>query len=190
MTRIEPDPDIVLNRVPSEGVLSLRRLPKPKRQYRASVPREWSMVAKPLRRLFVDLAMGKKPWPLYLHGPVGHGKTRAALAFCDRTAYARYWSVDDLMDVIISREPPWSGWSCLQTSLAVLDELGLPRPGNAAEFDYSAVKQFADWRECRAVIYISNHNPAALMRLYDLRLQSRLIAGTVYELVDRDRRKR
>ncbi|KKM63048.1 hypothetical protein LCGC14_1515430, partial [marine sediment metagenome] len=58
------------------------------------------------------------------------------------------------------------------------------------DFDYSAVKQFTDWRECRPVIYLSNHGPEEIERIYDERLQSRLTSGTVYELVDRDRRRR
>ena len=185
MTRINPAD--VLARVPDEGLRTLRRLPEPKRIYPKSLPREWSMVVEPLRRLFVELAIGRKPWPLYLYGPIGHGKTRAVLAFCDRVAYSRYWTVDDVMDGIVFREPPWRSF---RTDLAILDELGLPRPGNAADFDYSAVKQFTDWRECRPVIYLSNHGPEEIERIYDERLQSRLTSGTVYELVDRDRRRR
>lgn len=145
------------------------------------------MVVKPLRQLFFALASGQRPWPLYLHGDIGHGKTRAVLAFCDRVVTARYWSVDSLMDAIVCREAPWHGW---QTDLAVLDELGLPRAGNAAEFDYSAVKQFLDWRECRPAIYVSNLAPTGIYRLYDDRLESRVTSGTVYRLLDRDRRKR
>lgn len=185
MTRINPDD--VLARVPDEGIRVLRRLPEPKRIYPKSLPREWTMVVEPLRRVLIELAVGRRPWPLYLHGPVGHGKTRAVLAFCDRVAYARYWTVDGVMSDIIARDPPWG---TLRTDLAVLDELGLPRPGNAAEFDYSAVKQFCDWRECRPAIYLSNHNSDEIWRLYDPRVQSRLTSGTVYDLVDRDRRVR
>jgi hypothetical protein len=157
--------------------------------------RQWDMVQPSLRQVFLNLAVAKLRWPLYLWGPVGSGKTRAALAFCDLIVHSLYWTVDEVMDSIIGRRPPWHDSG---VELAVLDELGQPRPGNADEFDYSTVKQFLDWRESRPAVYITNLAPdkqsadgePSILDHYDRRIASRLTSGTVHKLVDRDRRRR
>lgn len=186
MTRVSPTD--ALARMPDEGIGKLFRLREPRVVYRKHLPREWGDVAKSLRQVLFDLACGRKPWPLYLWGPVQFGKTRAVLAFCDRTRHARYWTVGNVMDDMAMGRAPWYGF---QTDLAVLDELGLPRIGEKGrDFDYGAVMEFYDWRECRPAIYVSNHSPKDIARLYDERIQQRLTKGTVYELVDRYRRRR
>lgn len=158
--------------------------------------RDWQAVDEPLRVVLENLAWGESPWPLYLYGPVGSGKTRAMLAWCDRLEVARYWTVDDLMHLADSRtdrDPPWidpvhgswrrNGWP----SLAVLDEVAIRE--KVSDWEYSAVKRFADWREDRPTVYISNHSPDVIGRKYDERVESRLTCGTVHKLTGPDRRK-
>lgn len=187
---------------PLEGLVKLDQRPAPERSrelaaeweghghllkfVRPSLSRQWELVAPALQKVLIDLARGERRWPLYLHGGVGVGKTRAALAFCDKVVSPGYWAVDDVMTGICSGCPPWS----FNYSLAVLDEVGLPRSGKGRDFDYSAVKEFCDWRECRPAIYICNHHPDAILELYDRRIFSRLMYGTVFELTGPDRRLR
>ena len=187
---------------PMEGLVKLEHRPPPERVkelvaewaghehllrvVRPSLSRQWKLVAPALQKVLIELARAERRWPLYLHGAVGVGKTRAALAFCDKVVRPGYWAVDDVMNGICSGCPPWS----FAYSLTVLDELGLPRPGKGREFDYSAVKEFCDWRECRPAIYICNHHPDAILELYDRRILSRLTSGTVFELQGPDRRLR
>ena len=140
-----------------------------------------------LRNIFALLALGQADWPLYLHGPVGTGKSRAALWFCDQTAESCYHTVETVMDAMRSttrQNPPWDWpWSM---HLAILDELGCH--DKASDFEYDAVKRFADWREDKAVVYVSNHAPVVIGKLYDGRIGSRVTCGTIFKLDGPDRR--
>jgi hypothetical protein len=73
--------------------------------------------------------------------------------------------------------------------LAVLDDIGCrERVGDLA---YRMVKKFADIREFNgkvASIFISNLRPKQLAEVYDDRVASRLLSGTVFELTGVDRR--
>lgn len=211
MTRISTD-DLaaVQARMPEEGLIKLQWRPPAKRCVELAeewignshllarccpqVARKWDLVQPGLKEAFIALASGSVRWPFYLWGAVGTGKSRAALAFCDRIQHSYYLTVDEVMDHIVGHSPPgeynWRHEERRTASLVVLDELGLPRSGGGRDFDYSAVKQFVDWRECRAAIYISNHSPEKIGKLYDTRMESRLTSGTVFELRDRDRRRR
>ncbi len=148
--------------------------------------RTWKLIIPPLRKLFRELATKQKPWPLYLHGIPSQGKTRAALAFCDKVHGARYWMVSDVM-ASIRDSPPWTYWG---VHLAVLDEIGNVRTGEGWNLDYEVVTNFFEWRQDRPSIYISNHPFEELEKLYDPRVSDRLASGTEYKLVDRDRRRR
>lgn len=166
--------------------------PDPHWRFRPLTQRSMDLVKPELRRLLWNLVTGKSQWPLYLHGGAGRGKTFAMLALLDSLSFARFWTVDDLMDRAPMGSAPWQVTWGLSGGphLAVLDELGLPRSSDkAANYDYDVVKQFCDWREHRPAIYIGNHPPGNLAGLYDDRIQSRLTCGTVFELVDVDRRK-
>ena len=146
--------------------------------------RSWAEVQPALRAVLRRLAQGEARWPLYLHGEVGTGKTRAVLAFCDTIQFGRFWTVEGLKDLMIARKAPWD-WG-VSPYLAALDELGAHV---AKDFEYDAVKKFADWREDQPTIYVSNQPPRKMIDLYDRRIASRLTCGTMFELVDRDRRQ-
>jgi len=154
------------------------------------VYRHANVVNRPLLAVFRDLVEGRKRWPLYLHGGVGTGKTRAALVFCDLVAYPQYWTVERVVDGIIQRNsqgPPWE-WPT-KPDLIVLDELGTRQ--QVGDLHYQAVKEFADWRERtgrNVAVYISNHSPDVLEGLYDYRITSRLTCGTVFALTGKDLR--
>ncbi len=155
------------------------------------VVRQWSGLSPGLPELFRQLAMGELPWPLYLHGGVGSGKTFGALCFCDIAVFGRYATVPETCDKIMGKRGGEPMWDRLKTpDLAVLDELGSRERVN--ELDYQAVKTFADWREgCGNLptIYVSNHPPDTIRALYDKRIGSRLLQGTTFFLDVPDRRK-
>lgn len=168
------------------GVRLQRREPLETYRVRAEVERCWDLVHPPLRTRLDDLATGRGKWPLYLWGDVGRGKTRAVMAFCDRIHFARYWTVRNLQSGMLEGTPPWD-WYTGNPHLAILDELGMhdvPR-----DFEYDAVKLFADWREDKPTIFISNHHPDRMVDLYDRRIESRVTCGSEFELPGQDRRK-
>jgi len=160
-------------------------------RYRPQLVRTADRVAPGLRAILMGLVTERHPWPLYLHGPVGTGKTRAVLWCCDIVVRSAYLTVGEVMDAMRASSddaPPWQ-WSHrrgFDPDLAVLDELGLHSP--TSDFEYDAVKRFADWREDRPVIYVSNQAPEMIRKLYDRRIWSRLTCGTVFELTGPDRR--
>ena len=187
MTRVKLDLDKMAARLPGEGFHRLyRRREDDDYRCRPGISRDIRLVAPSLRKVFCELAHKKKPWPLYLHGAAGHGKTAAVLALCDHVAAARYWSLDELMG-IVADNPPWEYW---EVHLAVLDEVGAVRTGKGRDLDYEILKRFYEWRQDRPTIYIGNQALTQIRELYDARIFSRLSSGTQYQLVDRDRRLR
>ena len=156
------------------------------------VDRRLDLVDQGLLEVFRALVAGRAPWPLYLHGPTGAGKTMAVLCLCDIAETAAYWAVEDLCDFVM-RENPVEVQGEFQRigekGLAVLDELG--QRATIGDLHYSAVKKFADARELhagRVAIYISNLPPKAFAELYDDRICSRVLCGTRHELMGEDRR--
>lgn len=143
--------------------------------------------------LLNGLAIGNKPWPLLLHGRPGRGKTCGVLALCDIVETACYWTAERLGTFIMghnSAEVEGEYDRIGSKHLAVLDELG--ERERTGDLGYQAVKQFADVREQRAgrvAIYISNVPPHELADVYDDRLASRILCGTIHELTGDDRRK-
>ncbi len=174
----------------------LHRLPlkkEPQRRILPKVFRSMGMVDPGMVDVFRELVSGQSPWPLYLHSPVGSGKTRAALCLCDFADTAAYWSVDSLCDFVM-KDPPddvRAEWGRLKhrSALAVLDEIG--QRDKVGDLHATTLQGFLDRREQHAEsvgIYISNIDPADLGGLYDDRIVSRLLAGTVHHLQGDDRR--
>ena len=199
MSRLNPE---IPTGLPEEGLVKLKWRPPPDhckeladewigdahllRREKPELLRSWSLVVPNLQRKLCGLAQGENPWPLYLWGPVGSGKTRAALAFCDQIVDSRFWTVSDLLNEIHAGLSPQRFGP---VALAVLDELGIPRAGKGHDFEYQAVLDFFAWREGKPTIYITNHSPDQILGAYDLRLKSRLLSGTDHALRDRDRRE-
>lgn len=149
-------------------------------------------VARELQGVLIGLAQGELPWPLLLHGKPGRGKSCAALALADLTETAGFWTCEGLADLEFdhARGERNAEYERVGSKhLAILDELGTR--ANVGEVGYKVVKRFADVREAeahRVAIYISNVAPHELAGIYDDRIASRLLCGTVFELKDEDRR--
>lgn len=151
-----------------------------------------------LRKALRELAAGKLPWPLFLWGPPGVGKSCAALALLDRTG-GFYWTAGGLAeDVVlinkgelhypsgrrITTKGFWQEVSVCE--LVVLDELGLR--ARAGDWQYDCVKRLLDAREGLPLIGLSNLTLDQLVHCYDDRVCSRLAAGTIHHLGGEDRR--
>jgi len=144
--------------------------------------------------VFRRLVAGEDPWPLFLHGPVGAGKTLAALSLADVTRTAAYFTADGLCKTAheLRDEPVMLRglWDAIEVKdLIILDELGLR--SNVSDACYETIKRVADLREMhagRVGIFISNLDANQLARVFDDRLGSRLFCGTHFELKGRDRR--
>ena len=140
-----------------------------------------------LRAVFSDLVRGQRPWPLFLFGDAGVGKSRAALALCDHVPGSYYLTIEQVCTEVLERTDGVT-WRYLPGhSLVACDELATRK--TAGDLEYTTLKRIADVREDLPAIYISNVMPGELIEVYDERLGSRLLCGTIYRLVDRDRRR-
>lgn len=172
----------------------LRRLAvcrEPTRRILPGLHRQMGKVDPYLVATFRRLVVGATPWPLFIHGGVGTGKTLAALSLADFSTTACYWTVETLCDDIMDREThSGAGWDLIaQRDLAILDELG--ERTNVGDLQYTTVKKFLDQREQksgRVGIYISNLTPDELVQMFDRRIVSRLTAGTTVKLTGEDQR--
>lgn len=150
---------------------------------------------------------GRLPWPLYVWGETGVGKSCAAsLLYREWPKRAVWWRLEDFVSRIsecrrngfsvaqanvcqgrvpVERaEPMW--WSILeQQDLAVFDDVGIR---NASDAVFSIVFTLADLRAGRPTVFTSNVSPRDLAKVYDPRIASRMLAGTVLEMTGVDQR--
>ena len=176
----------------SDGRRRLRMRNESVAQQMPDLYRKMASVPKDLVVTFRLLATAQLPWPLFLHGDVGTGKTLAALCLADFATTSRYWTLDTLCDKVMDPETKTQEmWRQIQEKeLTILDELG--ERSKVGDLLYTTVKKHLDLREQhagRVGIYISNLTPDQLVQMFDKRIVSRLTAGTVLELSGDDRRK-
>lgn len=189
----------------AEGIARLDLLDPPgRKRIRPELPRVRERIPEPLADAIARCVAGLSPWPLYVFGGAGTGKTRAGLYLCDRThGTARFADYVDLCDelreaklgelrreyaygdvVKISVSRLWSEWQSAE--LAVLDEIGAR--GSVSDCQYEAMKGAIDRRECRPLMLLANLDLGQIARLFDDRIASRCAAGTVLELAASDQR--
>jgi DNA replication protein DnaC len=137
-----------------------------------------------LQALLDQLTAGELPWPLYLYGDTGRGKSCAVIALLNRVAYSAYLRLSGLIAEYIDRTTIWASYR--DAPLVALDEVGCHRV--PCEPEYQALKQLADIREGKPTIWISNLDPEVLCQHYDDRIYSRLCCGTWFKLEGPDRR--
>ncbi len=151
-----------------------------------------------LRKTIRLLAAGKSPWPLFLWGEPGTGKSCAALCLLDR-AGGFYFTAGTLAEEVLmvnkgeaqypsgQRLTPLGFWrEIMSTALVVIDEVGTR--SKVGDWQYDCLKRVLDAREGMPLVVIANHSLADVASLYDDRVASRLAAGTVHQLQGEDRR--
>jgi DNA replication protein DnaC len=154
-----------------------------------------------LREAIRALVAGNAPWPLCVMGPAGCGKTCASLCVLDHLHRGFYYTAESLCETVIQAQQgdlfspngrkvcAATLWEELQeTPLVVLDEIG--SRDRVSDFHFNTIKRVLDIREGRPLICLSNLNLVELSKIYDDRVVSRLVAGTVVMLKGEDRRVR
>lgn len=199
---------------PSATRISPRRsvVPGTKSPSRAALPdleREIGRVDRALVGILRRLVAGLAPWPLFLHGRAGTGKTMAALCLLDHcgdqqtlqhSPDTRYLTTPELCRMLAKADhggvmlpcrchylSPESLWERLAGErITVLDEIGARAV--VSDHHYESLKRYTDCRDFKPAVYISNLSPERLVEIYDDRVASRLCAGTVFEAGGIDRR--
>lgn len=176
----------------------MKSLREPVRRVALEKIRFESQLTGDARTTFNDLVMGKVPWPLYLHGLAGRGKTCAGLCLIDRTC-GEWWDLPALCDTLNQaqyqsyfndagyREYPstiWTNWR--DARVGFLDEVGTR--SKVTDTHYDVLRRALDAREGKPAVYMSNLALAEIASVYDDRIASRLASGTVLELTGEDRR--
>lgn len=183
------------------GAKELRLATVPKQVHLPEISRTLAGIDKDVRLAIRQTVSGESPWPLFVHGPAGCGKTCAALCLLDY-AGGGYYVASELCSRMIDAQHGhvtfssngrsgnvWPGdiWKWIDLApLIVLDELG--SRDRVSDFAYETIKRVIDRRACRPFVVLSNWGLAEIGRLYDDRIASRLAAGTVIHLDDMDRR--
>jgi DNA replication protein DnaC len=166
------------------------------------VERSIDKIHPALLRTLQAVCTGQSDWPLFIFGPVGTGKTCAAVWLLDH-ARGLYYTVGELAESLIESmagrltwqgAPGYAGtlwpkglWERIADArLFVLDELGSRE--RVSDHQYDTLKRVLDKRHGRPLICISNLDLDAIEQVYDDRIASRLAAGTVFHLDGNDRR--
>lgn len=160
---------------------STLKLHPAERTQRPEIQRELGRADATLRAVFKDLVTSQRPWPLYLHGAIGSGKTAAGLALLDHVG-GLFFDCEELADLVAAGRFPELAESIMRAPLVVLDELCCRE--KLTDLHYVAVKRLIDLREragCR-LIAISNAAPERLATAYDARIADRLLCGVVFDL--------
>lgn len=178
-------------------------------------PREIAMIEPKLRETIRRLAKGELPWPLFLSGAAGRGKSAAALCLADhvyQSAYFRFtmflracelarkgvvwlrrWRrQDDLTGSVKFRledvaydEPKF--WRMMREfPLVVVDDIATR--GGYTEPQYDHLYDLIEERSLKPLVLVSNLSLKELGGVFDDRIISRIARGTVFTLDGADRR--
>jgi len=184
------------------SLVKLRLLyPEPRIVHLPGLRRSLAAVDPALREAVRACIAAKSPWPLFLHGRAGTGKTCCALCLLDYSG-GEYWTAARLCEDLVAAQfgrlqnkaeggtanvYPEQLWRRIQIApLMVLDELGTTERPSGAHYD--TVKRVLDERQDRPLLVLSNLDIKGIDTLYDERISSRLGAGTIVQLRGRDRR--
>lgn len=187
---------------------ALKLQPRPYPTFLRNKPREIGAVDESLKQVLRQLVSGKLKWPFFLHGLPGGGKTCAAIALLDHLhpAQQQYVTAAEITSMVMAtfgkrdefdwrkfgpyrddgQHPTGNPENPRGAALVVLDELGVRE--SIKDTHYDCVQRILDDRECQPLILVSNLDIAGIGRIYDARIASRCEAGTVVNLVGKDRR--
>lgn len=156
------------------------------------------MVARGVQDIVRNVCLAAEPWPLFLWGDIGTGKTCVSLLMldCYGGLYRRLVELsEDLRDADqgelwagatkIPRRYVWRAWE--DANLTVLDEIGRRQE---SDFRRETLQRAIDLREGKPAVFIGNLGLEALSDadVCGDRIASRLASGTVVHMAGTDRR--
>ena len=159
--------------------------PAPAAVRRQMAAAELSLAPPPVQAALAACGGGGRPWPLYLHGPAGGGKTSAALALLRACGglylSAGWWDRCRVEDKVGAADI----LGCLDRArLVVVDEIGLRAV--ATDWQLESLKLLLDGRAGLPLVVTGNVPPRAadgrpgVAEVYDGRIADRLlVAGSV-----------
>lgn len=167
------------------------------KRLRPEVPRDRARIPRALVVALRDCSDGRSPWPLFVYGPAGVGKTCAGLYLADRVARGSVGFTDfaglcgRMADAkngrdTLTAEQLWRQWA--GHGLCVLDEIGLRDA--VSDHVYEVAQRAIDLRAGKPLLVLSNLDLNALAKVFDDRVASRLASGTVVHVDGPDQRLR
>jgi hypothetical protein len=193
--------------------LALLKEPRPMRD---DTPREVSLIDPKLREVFRGLVKGELPWPLFLTGKPGRGKTAAVLCLADYVQGALYIRFPRLLKSFLWSSQPsgvaierqqfnehaepgrqlhWKS-ECYneyeffrlltRVPLLVIDDVATRSSYTDPQFDN--FYEVLDDRKRKPMIIASNLSLDELGDVFDDRIKSRVARGTIFTLGGPDRR--
>ncbi|OWY70534.1 hypothetical protein B7486_13005 [cyanobacterium TDX16] len=172
----------------------------PEFRTRPNIYRDSAQVPTKLADAFRQCRTGAAPWPLYVWGSVGVGKSKFGLVANDWYAgrLADFSSLTDEFKAVrcgTMLDPFKVGEVFMSESvwleriesyrLLIVDEIGTR---DASEHARETVTRILNARECSPLVLISNMGPVEIAKIFDERVSSRFCAGTVVRVDGEDRR--
>jgi len=189
----------------SPGLCKLLKRTSPRPFVFPTLRRLWSLIPPVAQQAILACCRGLKPWPLFLTGPAGTGKTCAALWLADNALDAVYWPFAGLAAHLLAARDDERGAAHQEFEISriidgrdlagnltpnggllVLDEIGARQ--HVSDWQYEILKRILDGRLGKPLLVISNASLADLATIYDDRIASRLAAGTIVTFTGTDRR--
>lgn len=179
-------PDILTASSGRSGIFSrtVPRSPDPTPRIFRQIERHGDRIPTILRKALEALLTGRTPWPGYVFGTAGVGKTCAGLWVFDHFC-AMWLDTYRLADICWDSVTETFLWRhASEMPLVIVDEVGAA----CGERAYLGIKRLADLRGRRPTLWLSNLSPQCLLETFDDRLYSRLCCGTVVEVQGPDQR--
>lgn len=165
------------------------------------IPRSPARIDEALRAKIRGAINGELPWPLFVHGPAGTGKTCAALCVLD-FAGGSYFTTAGLCSIVVQAQQGRLEWThegrggtiwpekllarISGLPFVILDEIG--GRDRVSDHHYEAVKTLLDVRQGKPLMVLSNLGLSEIEKVYDDRIASRLATGTIVRVDAKDRR--
>lgn len=183
---VQPNMRKLLRLQNSEGEIYKPLWPNPENN------RQSDLIYPAVRTAIRECCEGLSPWPIYLHGETGAGKSYAGMLLCDWAGRGIYTTLPELCALLIEAQNErlhdhlgyrrtqsalWKEWT--YANIAVLDEIGVR--SNVSDFARETIWRAMEtrMRERLPLMVISNLELAEIDQLYDARIASRLAEGTV-----------
>jgi nucleoside-triphosphatase THEP1 len=187
------------------GLAPLCVLKRPLRRVRVSKDRDPRLLRSEVASGIERCVGMESPWPLFLTGPAGCGKSCAALCLADRVdgnvlmndfdqlcetlrkaKFGELVSYGTHAETIIQPADFWRTWR--KAELCIVDEIGTRE--RASDHAYETLKHAIDKRDGLPLVLISNLALPQIERIFDDRIASRIGGGTVLQFAGEDRRLR